>query len=230
MFQTLSNIQKGEAVGLQRYIDNRGGSLRVGLRNITYTVGWYNINAGESFSWRSGGGEGTPINTMDIPRGLYGFDQLQNMINEGNSNTLLEVSKVNGLITLTVGAGGAISLTDGLLSLLGLDDGLGGQWLDVGRYDGDRAVNFTSTKMLHLHLDQINTTNNCVDGAPSMLLATVGLGCHSFGEVGIFSCKNPEFKRLQEGTVGELKVTVRDDTGQLLNNHDLPISLVLEIV
>ena len=54
MFQVLTNVQTGEAVSLQQYIDNRNGDLTaglsVGLRSITYKVGWYKVNAGESFS------------------------------------------------------------------------------------------------------------------------------------------------------------------------------------
>ena len=44
MFQTLSNVQSGDAVQLQQSIENSKGNLRVGLRSISYTVGWYNTN------------------------------------------------------------------------------------------------------------------------------------------------------------------------------------------
>ena len=232
MFQTLTIVQKGEAVavGLQQYIDNRCGDLLIGLRSITYTVGWYNIDAGESFSWRSSTwGVSGASNTTDIHPGLYGFAQLHDTIKAENSNTLLDVSKVNGLITLTVGNGSEVLLTDGLLSLLGLDDGLGGQWLNAGTYAGDRPVNFASTKMLYVHLDQINTTSNVLDGAPSTLLAIIAPGCHLFGDINFIRVKHPEFKRLGGGTVSELKVSIRDDSGKILDNHGLPISLVLEI-
>jgi len=53
MFQTLANVQSGEAIRLQQCIDNRGGNLRIGLRSITYTVGWNNIEDDESISWRA---------------------------------------------------------------------------------------------------------------------------------------------------------------------------------
>ena len=36
MFHTLSNVQRGEAIGLQRYINNREGYLRIGVRSITF--------------------------------------------------------------------------------------------------------------------------------------------------------------------------------------------------
>jgi len=226
MFQTLTNVQSGDAVGLQQGIDNRSGCLRVGLRSITYAVGWYNINAGESFSLKNDTED--VDTTTDIPPGLYGFTQLKDLIEAGNGNVTLEVNKVNGLITLVVGAEWEILLSDGLLFLLGLDDGLGGQWLDAGTYDGDRPVNFATRKMMMVHLEQINTTDNVVDGAPSTLLACVGIGCHSFGDVHTVRVEHLEYKRLRNGSVGELKVMVRDETGKVVDNHNLPISLVLE--
>ena len=67
---------------------------------------------------------GNPINTANVTLGLYGITQIKDIVEVGNSNNLLEVSKVNGLITLTIGAGQEFLFTDGLLSLLGLDDGL----------------------------------------------------------------------------------------------------------
>ncbi len=133
MYHTISNVQRGEAVPLQQYIDNRDGHLCIGLQSITFTVGWYNIEQGETFSWRSTGG---PEETLNIPPGLYGFVQLQETL-EGASPSAtdtLEVSRVNGLITLTVASGWEVLLSDGLLTLLGLDDGLGGVWLHAGVY------------------------------------------------------------------------------------------------
>jgi len=46
----------------------------------------------------------------------------------------MSLNRVNGLISLTVPTGGQVQITDGLLTLLGLDDGLGGLWLDAGIY------------------------------------------------------------------------------------------------
>ena len=67
MFHTLSDVQRGEAVPLQQYIDNRDGHLCVGLKSITYAVGWYNIEPRETFSWRSTVG---PEETLNTPPGL----------------------------------------------------------------------------------------------------------------------------------------------------------------
>jgi hypothetical protein len=52
MSQTLTNVQYAEALSLQQYIDNRDGNMCVCLRSITYTIGWYNVDKGESIFWR----------------------------------------------------------------------------------------------------------------------------------------------------------------------------------
>ena len=80
MFLTLSNVRRGEAVPLQRYIDNRDGHLYVALKSIIFTVGWYNIERGETFSWKSIGGGGGAKETRTIPPGLYGFDRLKEVL------------------------------------------------------------------------------------------------------------------------------------------------------
>ena len=224
MFHTLSNVQRGEAIPLLRCIDNRDGCLSIGLRSITFAAGWYNIEKGEKFSWKNTGGS---EETLTIPPGLYGFDRLQEVL-KGASHTLT-VCGENGLITLTVAPGWEILLSDGLLALLGLDDGLGGVWLDAGVYTGDRPVNFATRQMLWVHLEELNTSGNIADGAPSTLLACVGLGRHAFGDINTVRRECPEFKRLRDGTISELKVSIRDAHGKI-SNQDLPIHVALELV
>ena len=228
MFFTLTNVQSGEAVSLLEPIDNRCCNLQVGLRSITYTVGWYNVSPGSAFSWREVGGS---TSTVPIPPGLYGVEKLQEIIEESTNvvDITLSVSKENGLLGLTVGGNWEVLFTDGLLRLLGLDDGLGGQWLSAGVYTGDRPVNFARSKVLRLHLEQLNTTDNTMDGAPSTLLTSIGVGCHAHGDIETVRITRPEFKHLQAGTISELKVVVRDDTGRQLINP-LPISVTLEIL
>ena len=228
MFHTITNVLTVEPVSLQQYIDNRGDNLQISLRSITYKVGWYNVkSSNESFSWL---GEDGTKNTMIIPPGLYSFAQLKNLIETGNPKVLVDQNKMTGLLNLAVASGEKIWLTDGLLSLLGLDDGLGGQLLNGGIYTGDYPMNFLRTSNLHVYLDQISTTANFVDGAPSTLLATVGLSRHSFGDVFTSRIIHPEFKKLQSGTINELKVTVRDDKGSIVDSINFPISVTLEII
>ncbi len=32
-------------------------------------------------------------------------------------------------------------------------------------------------------MEEVNTAENIVDGAPSTLLTSIGLGCHAFGDI-----------------------------------------------
>jgi len=52
MFHTLTNVQDETALLLQQPINNQNGNLRVGLRSITYTIGWFNVGPQETISWR----------------------------------------------------------------------------------------------------------------------------------------------------------------------------------
>ena len=224
MFHTLSDVQRGEAVPLQQYIDNREGRLYIGLKAINFAVGWFNIErGGDVFMEKNWGGGGGSEETLNIPPGLYGFDRLKEVLRGTIPTHTLEVSRLNGFITLTVASGRGVLLSDGLLTLLGLDDGLGGVWLDAGVYTGDRPVNFATRQMLWVHLEEINASENIVNGALSILLAGIGLGRHAFGDINTVRMECPEYKRLRDGTVGELKVSIRDASGKAISNQDLPI-------
>jgi len=51
----LTNVQDGATVRLLQRIDNQNGNLRVGLRSINYTFGWFKVGPQEAFSWRPSG-------------------------------------------------------------------------------------------------------------------------------------------------------------------------------
>ena len=132
------------------------------------------------------------------------------------------------MVYLTIPENEEILFTDQLLVLLGLDDGLNGQWLAAGEYIGDRPVNFQNVRNLYVHLDQINSSSNFVNGAPSNLLTTVGVSDKKFGDIHTFRIFNPEFKRLRGGTINELKISIRGQYSNLIETN-LPISTTLEI-
>ena len=179
----------------------------------------------ESFSWRLVGGLATII---QADPGFYGFSMLQSLIESADPTTSLVVNPVNGIANLVVAAGHEILLTDGLLDLLGFD-GLSGLWLAAGSYEGDRIINFAGAGALNVYLDQMNSTYNVVNGASSNLLASIGICDSKFGDIRAARFEHPEFKRLQEGTISELKVTIRDINGDIIDNHSLDFQAILEI-
>jgi len=112
-----------------------------------------------------------------LDSGQYNFTYFRNLVRRLGINISLSVDRHNGLILLVLPRGWLIKFTDGLLNLMGLDDGLNGQWLEAGTYNGDRLINFTGTTTLHVHLDQINTTENSLNGTPTTLLCLVPVSC-----------------------------------------------------
>jgi hypothetical protein len=234
MFITLTNVQHGEAFSLLRNIDNPDDGMGVGLGSITYTVGWHNVDKEESFSWRRTvrgwldsvlqSTESTPV-VNNVDPGLLSFYFVKKIVEE-KSGATLEVNETNGLIDLTVPDNLNVKFTAGILNLLGLD---GDGWLDAGKYVGDRPVNFNPTKRLNVHLEQINTTNNSLDGAPTNLLRSVAVVGDKFGSTSTVNFPHPHMKRLESGTISELKISIRDNIGTRIDNHDQPISVDLEI-
>jgi len=56
----------------------------------------------------------------------------------------------------------------------------------------------------------------------------VGLGRYTVGDTVTVRSEQPMFKPLRSGHVPDLKITIRDDSGIIINNHGRPISVVLE--
>ena len=236
MYHALTNVQSGDSLHLPQYIDNRDGLLRVGLRSITFTVGWNNLYHATHFE-----GE------MIYP-GLYGFDALKAFIERASSKVKVDLDKNTGSGRLTVNAGaGSITLPGPLAGLLGLThlydvvpgqrrgipipfplDAQGVVTLGTGGFNlhPDLAL----PRVLNVYLEQINTSDNYVDGQPSTLLASVGIvRTVVFGDIEHAEFPNSPFKRLQDGTIHELKVVVCDDKGNPIDNHGQAISVELEI-
>jgi len=50
-----------------------------------------------------------------------------------------------------------------------------------------------------------------------------------FGDINAVRFEHPEMKRITARMINELKITVRDDRGHVLDNQGQPISTVVEI-
>ena len=227
MFHTLSNVQRGDAIPLQQYIDNRDGHLRVGLRSLTLTVGWYKVEEEVSFlEWHR---DDALTKLVKVPPGLYGFEVLKAVLESGESDVRVEVNSINGIAKLTIASEWELKIPLSLVALLGITDSWGGRWITSGTYIGVRSVDFAIPRGVYLHLDQVNTSANIVDGAPSTLLQVIPAGRSRFGAIEDLHFKRPMFKHLQGGTIGELKLTLHAKKNRPIENNGLAIIAMLEI-
>lgn len=209
-------------MALARYIDNRCGTKRVAIRSFTFWVGWHNLEPGEWISWRHGDGQ---TNTLDLVPGLYNFELLSEALVGPIPDLIITVDKATGVLSLSIPQSYQILLSEGLNRLLGLDDA---GWL-TGSYLGDRPISFMPQDTLFVHLEQLSTSENLVDGSPSTLLGMFPAPNEPFGELKTFTPPHPEFKDLSNAIIDELKVRVTDSYQKLVDNHGLPIAVTLEI-
>ena len=136
---TLTNVQK--PCQLQNYIDNRDSTKMIGLKSITYWVGWYNVTGKQYLATKS--------KRIDIKPGLYNFNDLRQIFSD--VSVILSVNYTNGFVTLETAPNKEIELSSGISSLLGLKHGR----LTAGKHAGHKMIDIAKTKELRVFVDQI---------------------------------------------------------------------------
>ena len=186
----------------------------IGLKSITYWVGWYNVTGKQKLATKS--------KRTDIKPGLYNFNDLRQIFSD--ESVILSVNYTNGFVTLETPQNKEIELSTGILSLLGLKHGR----LTAGKYTGHKMIDIAKTKELRVFLDQINTTNNFLGGEPSTLLGIVLVSNKPFGKVVSCRFEFPVSKKLTNGCITELSERITDQNNIVLDNNNLPI--IIEVL
>ena len=99
----------------------------------------------------------------------------------------------------------------------------------LGISNGNYIDTLLSKKCFHLRLT-LSTTDNILNGKPCNVLYTGYLNKDmSFGDIVYFEPKNVQYKKLVNGTINQMKVSLVDGDGnEILSNFK--ISIVLHIV
>lgn len=214
MYHTISNINN--TVNLQQYIDNREGNKRVGLKSFTYALGWYNVV--NEYVQKTG------ERPHRIEDGYYSFQQIADILS--TLNITLTVNENNGIASLTTD--NELKMSKGLKLMLGF--GNKRKFEANTTQVGNKCLDFATVKSLYIHLEQLNTSKNYFNGAPSTVLAVVPIGNKEYGDIVSVRFEHPEYKKLSNGAITDFEIAVRDENGSKIKNHDLPMSVVLEIL
>ena len=83
---------------------------------------------------------------------------------------------------------------------------------------------------LYIHLSDINESYTYHNGSSSDVLAVIHIENKSFGDIVTVCFEHPEFKRLKNGAITELKLVVKDKNNNAVDNPGLPMRCVLEII
>ena len=100
----------------------------------------------------------------------------------------------------------------------------------LGISNGNYIDMLLSKKMFSFKINKLSTTNNILNGKPCDILYTDYLNKDiSFGDIVYFEPKNVQYKKLANGTIDQLIVSLVDGDGNEIFS-DFKISIVLHIV
>ena len=155
-----------------------------------------------------------------MPAGLYNYEQLSKFLIKEIPTLMFEINKETRKIVLYISEMvGKIKLSGEMRRILGIDE-MG--WISE-EYVGDRPVEFITPRLFHIYLDQLSTTSNLVDGAPSTLLAIIPVAT---GGVVDINPHYPMYKKLVVGHIHQLNLSMLDENGTIMQNRG---TTVLEI-
>ena len=183
-------------------IDNRNGNKKVGLIRAYFVYSFYNIENDEKIHLKNG-------ETLKLKRGCYTTKDIKK-VSSGKikSNSWTGKSVVDPTIS---------QLGPYMKKILGINNG---NYMDM----------LLSNKIFSFKITKLSTTDNVFNGKPCDVLYTGYLNKDiSFGDIVYFEPKNIQYKKLVNGVIDQLKVSLIDGNGnERLSNFK--ISIVLHIV
>ena len=158
-----------------------------------------------------------------IPPGYYNFTQLAEYLEP--LGITLDVNDKNGIVTAT--SSNNVKISQQLKNVLGLPK----KTIKVNEtYIGDKPIDLCPIKNIYVHLEQLNTSYNFLNGKRSTVLGVIQVENKKFGDIITVKFDTPIYKYLSGGTIHELELSIRDEDNKKINNHNLPVSCVLEII
>ena len=200
MYITVDDIKN--EVSLYYPIDNKNGNKKVGLIRAYFVYSFYNVEKDEKIHLKNG-------ETLPVKKGCYTKKDIEKV-----SSGKVKYDSLTGksVIDPTINQFGPY-----MNKILGISNG---NYIDM----------LLSKKMFSFKINKLSTTDNILNGRPCDILYTDYLKKDiSFGDIVYFEPKNIQYKKVVNGTIDQLKVSLIDRNGnEILSN--IKISIVLHIV
>ena len=200
MYITIDDI-KNETL-LINPIDNRNGNKKVGLIRAYFVYSFYNVEKDENIHLKNG-------ETLKVKKGCYTKRDIENV-----SAKKVRYDSLTGksVIDPTISRFGPY-----LNKILGISNG---NYIDT----------LLSKKMFSFKVNKLSTTDNILNGKQCDVLYTGYLNKDiSFGDIVYFEPTNVQYKKLVNGVIDQLKVSLVDGDGKEISSN-FKISIVLHIV
>ena len=189
-------------VSLYYPINNRNGNKKVGLICVYFIYSFYNVKKDEKIHLKNG-------EPLKVKRGRYTMKDIEKV-----SSGKVKYDSLTGksVIDPTISRFGPY-----MNKILGISNG---NYIDT----------LLSIKVFSFKINKLSTTDNILNGKPCDILYTGFLNEDiSFGNIVYFEPKNIQCKKLVNGVIDQLKVSLIDGDGnEILSNFK--ISIVLQII
>ena len=200
MYITVDDIKN--EISLYYPIDNRNGDKKAGLICAYFVYSFYNVEEDEKIHFKNG-------EMLPVKKGCYTMKEIE-IVFSGTVqyNSLTGKSVIGPTIT---------RFGPYMNKILGI---INGNYIDMQ----------LSKKMFSFKINKLSTTDNILNGKPCDVLYTGYINKDIlFGDIIYFEPTNVQYKKLINGIISQLKVSLVDGDGnEILSNFK--ISLVLHIV
>ena len=183
-------------------IDNRFGDKKVGLIRAYFVYSFYNVEKDEKIHLKNG-------ETLPVRKGCYTIKDIEKVSSgKVKYNTLTGKSVIDASIS---------RFGPYMNKILGISNG---NYIDT----------LLSKKMFSFKINKLSTTDNILNGKPCDVLYTGYLDKDiSFGDIIYFEPVNVQYKKLVNGVIDQLKISLVDGDGnEILSNFK--ISIVLHVI
>ena len=200
MYITVDDIKN--EISLDYPIENRNGDKKVGLIRAYFVYSFYNVEKDEKIHLKSG-------ETLPVKKGCYTKKDIEKV---SSGKVKYDYLTGKSVIDPTISQFGPY-----MNKILGISNG---NYIDM----------LLSKKMFSFKINKLSTTDNILSGKPCDILYTGYLSKDiSFGAIIYFEPKNVQYKKLANGTINQMKVSLIDGDGnEILSNFK--ISIVLHII
>ena len=183
-------------------IDNRLGNKKIGLIRTYFVYSFYNVKKDEKIHLKNG-------EMLKVKRGCYTMKDIEKV-----SSGKVKYDSLTGK-----------SVIDPAISRFG-------PYMNkiLGISNDNYIDTLLSKKMFSFKINKLSTTDNVLNGKPCDVLYTDYLNKDiSFGDIIHFEPANIQYKKLVNGVIDQLKVSLVDGDGnEILSNFK--ISIVLHII
>ena len=200
MYITVDDIKN--EISLYHPIDNSNRDKKIGLIHAYFIYSFYNVEKDEKIHLKN-------VSPLLVKRGCYAKKDIEKV-----SSGKVKYDSLTGksVIDPTISR-----FRPYMNKILGISNG---NYIDM----------LLSKKMFSFKINKLSTTDNILNGKPCAILYTDYLNKDiSSGDIVYFEPKNVQYKKLANGTIDQLKVSlINGDGNEILSNFK--ISIVLNII